>query len=324
MRGFLETAGEYLAIECSPSWVADLVAEGAGGQLESAQSRTASVHVHIEEERRAFDTRGWQLLARGAWRRNGEVVIENACTSGFDLHFNDEREQPEFTYRWRPPARERAAAHLLRTRFRLLARATLMQYPVLWCAGLRACVPLHASACVVGAATPLVVAQSGIGRSTLLLAEVARGGHATGDNLAVTDGSTVWGMVEPARAEGGGGRSVTHGRRERPFPHSVPGLVPDRIVVVERGAADEASLSACSGDTAARSLVTSTYMAGELRRYWPFAATLAAGSGRGPSHPAIADVVSALTARLPASLLRLGRRGESCLSELLNTVEVAA
>ena len=40
-----------------------------------------------------------------------------------------------------------------------------------------------------------------------------------------------------------------------------------------------------SPDEAARALVAGTYMAGELRRFWPFAATLALATGIGPVHP---------------------------------------
>ena len=53
-------------------------------------------------------------------------------------------------------------------------------------------------------------------------------------------------------------------------------LVPDSLVVLERLPAAEPSIVACSPVTAGRALVTSTYMAGELRRYWAFAATLSA------------------------------------------------
>lgn len=324
MRGFLDTAGERLAIECSLPWVMELVAEGADGELRRTESPHASVQVRVEADRRPFETRGWELLARGAWRRNGEVVVENACTAGFDLHLRHTPERAEFTYRWRPPARDRAAARLLRSRFHLLARATLMQYPVLWWAGTRGRVPLHASACVAGGSTPLLIAPSGIGRSTVVLAEVASGGQATGDNLAVTDGTIVWGLVEPVRVKGGGGRRMPHGRREGPLQQRAESLAPDRLVVLERGHSNYSSLSTSSTETAARSLVTSTYMAGELRRYWAFAATLSAGVGRGPSHPPITEVASALTARLPCFSLALGRRPGMRLSELLNTVDVAA
>jgi hypothetical protein len=320
MRELLDTAGELLAIDCSVPWVMELLSEGAAGELRHDASRDATVEVRIESDRRPFAVDGWEPLARGAWLRNGEVVVENACTAGFDLHFRSIAGHAEFTYRWRPPPRDRAAARLLRSRFHLLARATLTQYPVLWWAGAKGRAPLHASACAVGSGIALVTAPSGIGRSTLVLAEVAHGARTTGDNLAVSDGEVVWGLVEPTRVAGGAGRRMPHGRREGELQQRAESLVPDRIVVLRRRASDHSSLVSCPSEIAARSLVTSTYMAGELRRYWVFAATLSAGVDRGPSHPPISEVADALAARLPCFWLDLGGRSTSGLSEVLDAV----
>jgi hypothetical protein len=323
MLGVLDSAGERLAIECSLPWVTDLIAEGSPGEVRR-QASDVSVRVHVDASKSRFDTSGWELLTRGAWRRHGEVVVESVCTSGFDLHLECTPELATFTFRWRPPARDRFAARLLRSRFHLLARAALTQYPALWWAGTRGRAPLHASACVAGESTPLVVAASGIGRSTLVLGELRRGGKATGDNLAVGDGTTVWGLVEPLRVEGGTGRRMPHGRQEAPMPNRVDSLVPDCFVILERGTSDRVSLSACSAEVAERALVTSTYMAGELRRFWSFAAVLAAGTGLGPAHPPVAQVASVYAAKLPSSLLALGRHESPSLSMLLNAVEAAA
>ena len=169
MRAFLETAGELLEIECALPWVSQLIAEGAGGELRRSSEDDASLHVSVAPDRDGFDTRGWELLSRGAWRRDAEVVLEDALTSGFDLHLRCTADRAEFTYRWRPPARDRLAALVLRSRFHLLARAALFQYPALWWAGTRGRIPLHASACTAGGSIPLVTAASGVGRSTLML-----------------------------------------------------------------------------------------------------------------------------------------------------------
>src|SRR5215211_1790785 len=203
MARILETAGERIAVESSLSWVAELIEEGASGELHEGDGSSPSLEVVVEADRRPFHAADWEPLTRSAWRNDGQVVIENACTSGFDLHFDGTRATGRFTYRWRPPLRDRAVGRLLRSRFHLLARAALIQYPALWWAGMRGRAPLHASACTAGSATPLIAAPSGIGRSTLLFRELDRGEHATGDNLTVGDGSTVWGMVEPLRVEGG-------------------------------------------------------------------------------------------------------------------------
>src|SRR5207253_6805593 len=122
--------------------------------------------------------------------------------------------------------------------------------------------------------------------STLLQTELTAGGQAISDNLCVSDGRTAWGLLEPMRLAGGGaGRSMPHGRHEEPLEGRLPDLAPDRVVVVRRGTGAYPALCACASDGAARSLVTGTYMAGELRRYWAFAATLAAATGLGPAHP---------------------------------------
>jgi hypothetical protein len=322
----LETAGERLSFDCSLPWVAELIAEGAAGELREAGARDApaSVTVQVEADRSSFDTRGWEPLARGCWRREREVVVENAGTAGFDLHVRSTPESSDFTYRWRPPLRDRAVAQVLRSRFHLLARAMLIQYPALWTAGTRGRAPLHASACVAGAATPLLSAPSGIGRSTLLLRELDAGAAATGDNLAVGDGETVWGLVEPLRVEGGSGRRMPYGRNEAQMRNRAHALTPDSVIILRRDRSDQASLSTCSAESAARSLVTSTYMAGELRRYWPFAATLAAGTGVDPPHPPVAKVAAAFAASLPCLSLTLGRSGEVHLAELLGAQAVAA
>ena len=137
MHAYLDTAGERLAIECSLPWVMELIAEGASGELRESEAAGAALTIRVEADRGPFDTLGWDLLARGAWLRDGELVIENACTAGFDLHLRCTPERAAFTYRWRPPARDRAAARILRSRFHLLARGILTQYPALWWAGTR-------------------------------------------------------------------------------------------------------------------------------------------------------------------------------------------
>ena len=171
---------------------------------------------------------------------------------------------------------------------------------------------------------PMITAPSGIGRSTLILRELASGARATGDNLAVGDGTTVWGLVEPLRVEGGSGRRMPHGRNEAPLPDRPESLAPDSFLVLARASSEETSLTTCGAEAAARALVTSTYMAGELRRYWAFAATLAAGTGIGPAHPPVTEVAAVFAARLPCFSLALGRTTRTGLSDLLDTAEVAA
>jgi hypothetical protein len=303
MLAMLETAGERVAVTVAPLWVAELIAEGAAGELR-AWDGGESVRIRVEDGRAPFDTGGWELLCRGAWRRDGAVVIENACTSGFDVHAAYADEVAELTFRWRPPARDRAAARVLRSRFHLLARAVLLQFPALWRAGIRGRAPLHASGCVAEGCAPLVTAASGVGRSTLITRELGNGGRSTGDNLAVGDGICVWGLVEPLRIENGDGRRMPHGRKESAMPGREPAVAPDCVVVLERGGPGARPVEPRGALAAARCLTAATFMAGELRRYWAFAATLAAGTGVGPVQPPVGEVALAFAERLPCLVLR--------------------
>lgn len=323
MTPSLRTAGECLAFDCSLGWVAELIAEGSAGELREADAPGDGVFIRVESARKAFETRGLTRLSRGAWHRQGQVVLENACASGFDLQVASDGDEWEFSYRWRPPVRDRVAKWLYPSRFHLLARTVLMQYPALWCAGLRGRAPLHASAWTNRDSTVLVTASSGIGRSTLLVHELEAGSSATGDNLAVGDGAALWGLVEPMRLDGGNGRRMTHGRREIAMTGRIEAVAPDAVVVLERGSTKQPALRLCGSEVAERALITNTYAAGELRRYWAFAATLAAGTGAGPAHPAVCEVASAFVAARPCFSLSLGARPGASLSRLLTAAEVA-
>jgi hypothetical protein len=205
---------------------------------------------------------------------------------------------------------------VLRRRFVLLTRALMALYPVLWRSGLRGRSPLHAAACTVGESTVLLAGPSGVGKSTLIQAELQSGGVATSDNLCVTDGRLVWGLAEPLKVEAGQGVQTSHGRRESSLPRRAATLVPDTVAVIRRGLEGAPSVHDCDPDTALRSLVTGTYMAGELRRYWPFSATLA-GVGLGPVEPPLSDAASRLVRGLRCVEVWLGPTPAPRLSDLL-------
>jgi hypothetical protein len=321
MAETLDTAGERLQIHSDLGWVSDVIEEGAAGSLRTGAEPGATVSIAVEADKTAFNTRDWPLLARGARARGNDVVIENVLTSGFDVLVHCSEEHAEFTFRWRPPARDRVVARVLRSRFHLLARAALSQYPALWWAGTRHRVPLHVSAYAVDGAATMVVAPSGVGRSTLVDSEVEAGAVATGDNLAVGDGATVWGLVEPVRMSGGTGRRMPHGRTESHLAGRVESLDPDVAVVLTRGEQKRATLVECAPALVERSLVTSTYTAGELRRYWAFAAMLAAGTGQGPAHPPISEVARTFAAGLRCYSLVLGEKRTTRLSDLLASLD---
>jgi hypothetical protein len=324
MLAILETAGERVRISSSISWVDDLIAEATAGDLVPDDPSATGVVVNIESKKGAFDTSSWEPLTRGAWRFRDEVVVEDVCSTGFDLHVRCTPDDVEFTFRWRPQLTARAAAQLLRTRFTLLAREVLLQYPALWRASIRGRAPLHASVCTVGEMRPLLSGPGGVGKSTLMAKELAAGGRAISDNLCVSDGVTAWGVVEPMRVDRRVGRVVTYGRGEIPLPGRVAALAPSVLVVLRRGQDQVAHLRSCGTAAAVRSLVTGTYMAGELRRFWGLAATLTAGTGLGPAHPDVEPIARLLATNLPSVEISLPRQPGVGLAELLTLTEAIA
>jgi hypothetical protein len=325
IRGVLVTAGERLDVDCGLSWAGTLIEEAADGGLQAEDPDPGTVRIRVEDSRDAFQTTGWRPVARGVLGDDRSVVIRNLLSTGFDLRVDVQDGTPLFSFRWRPPRRERAMALALRSRFHLLARAALLRYPALWWAGTRGRAPLHASACTAGEGNvALLAGPGGVGKSTLVSMELAAGGSAICDNVCVSDGVTAWGVVEPLRIEGGDGRRMPHGRRETAMPGRVPALVPDRVVVLRRGSDAIASVAPCDPEAAARSLITGTYMAQELRRYWAFAATLGLGTGIGPAHPPVAEVATALAGRLPGTRITLPAQPGPGLRELLAGVDLEA
>jgi hypothetical protein len=320
----LSSGGESLAVDCELPWVGYRITEGADGQLAAMhRERQNTVRVTVEASSRAFTTAGWSRITRDAWTRDGRVVLEDVATSGFDMLVSYEESIVDFVCRWRPGFRTKAAAMLLRDRARLLVRSVLLQYPVMWSAGLNGRVPLHACGVLpIDAGGLLIVGPSGVGKTTLVAREVAIGGRATADNLCVTDGSSVWGVVEPVRSEQGTGRSVTHGRRESPLYARVRVVAPQAVVVLNRG--EQTTVRASDPATAARALVAATYSAGELRRYWPVHAVLALGTARGEAHPPVAAMADALCGRLPCITVALTSLADVRLAELIADSGVAA
>lgn len=290
----LDTAGERLGLDLALPWVHRLVTEGIAGEGRPGVDADATVVVRVERSRSAFCTDGWALLTRGVHHHDGAVVLQDACGSGFDVHVGIHGGRPVFTARWRPSPMARAASLALRGRFHLLVRAVLVQYPVLWWAGVMDRAPLHISGLTLGGTSAVLSGPGGVGKSTLLARALADGSSAVGDNLCVSNGERIWGLVEPLRTESGTGRRMPHGRREGPLPGRLASLRPDQLFVLRRSGGDQFELTPIDHEGAVRDLVCGTYAAGELRRYWPWAAVLAAGTGLGPPHPLVAATAERL------------------------------
>lgn len=281
------------------AWMDPVISEGAAGAGLDGLGRLMSIAIVLEDTREPFDVEGWPALGRDAYHRAGAVVVKDVCTSGFDMRFDHVDGVPEFVFRWRPPPRSRVAYHALRSRWHLLSRAVLLQYPAMWWAGTRGRAPLHAAVCTSGEATVLIAGPAGVGKTTLLSRELDGGEVATTDNLCVSDGSTAWGIVEPVRSNDGIGRRMSYGRRESRLLNRVSQLEPDRVIVLRRGGSAGPRVASLPAWLAVRELVAGTYMAGELRRFWSFAATMSIGAGFGPVHPPVASVADRLGQRLP-------------------------
>ena len=313
------TAGERVVVDCAVAWLSTLLAEAAAGELAEAAGSGESVRLRVEADRRPFDRAGWELIGRGAWAARPRALIEDACSSGFDLLVEPRGPVLHVAARYRPAPRTRAANTLLGARFRLLAAQTLLHYPALWWASVHGRVPLHVSVTSGTGGVTMIAGPGGVGKSTMLAAGLKQGERATADNLCACDARHAYGVVEPLRVDGGRGRAAaTHGRSEHALPGRVPSLEPDRLVVLRRAAGPRASGGPLPSAEAARELVAGTYMAGELRRFWAFAGTLALATGIGPAHPDVPGVAVALAGRLPCFEVRMAHGSPAAIGDLLS------
>ncbi len=301
MTRSFRSAGVNVAVDCVPNRLRSVVDEALVGAPALSATSVVEVSVRVEAAKAAFPTKGWTPLTRGAWTSHGRVIVEDACSSGLDLLVEPSSRGAYVVARSRPDFRNRGLNVASPSRHHLLARAVLLQYPAMWWASVTGRVPLHASALFVGGSGVVLAGPGGTGKSTLLAAELALGGMAVSDNLCVSDGATLEGVVEPLRIAGGTGRRMSHGRREVPWGERADALAADLVVVLTRGDQAEAVVRSVPALQAARVLTAGTYAAGELRRYWAFAATLALGTGLGPPHPPVGEVAARLTASVPCA-----------------------
>jgi hypothetical protein len=295
------SGGELVTVDSRLPWALALLRRACGTPPPCPGEPT--VRVSIDASRDAFPTGGMRIVSRDAYGDGHRVVLVDAGGSGFDLLVTV-HSGLSVTARYRPRPAVRAANLALRHRFELLAGQVLVHYPVLWRAGWRGRVPVHAAVVRTGTGTPMLAGPAGVGKSTAVL---AAGGAATADNLCCGDGVRCYGVAEPLRV--GPGR-----RTDVEWPVRLPCLAPDRLVVLERGTDGDVApvspvspvspVAPVSPEEAARVLVAGTYAAGELRRYWAFAATLALATGLGPAHPPVERVAAEYARRLPCVRVR--------------------
>ncbi len=157
------TAGERVLVDCAVPWLSTLLVEGTAGELAEAAASDETVRLEIQADRRPFDRDGWTLIGRGTWAAPPRALIEDACSSGFDLLVEPRGSGLHVAVRYRPAPRTRAANVLLGARFRLLATQTLLHYPALWWASARGRVPLHVSV-TAGADGVTMLVDPAVGR----------------------------------------------------------------------------------------------------------------------------------------------------------------
>jgi len=309
------TAGLTLEVEADGARWGRFVQEACAGQL--LGQGPADVHVSVSTDPRPFDLTGLDPLTRGAWSDGATVVMHDACSSGADLRLRPGPAGLEVEARARPAPTTRALTLLAPSRAQLLWRAAMLQYPALWWAGVRGAVPLHVSALRVGGVAVVLAGPGGVGKSTLLRDAMVRSAVGVSDNVCVTDGTRVHGLLEPLRGTDGTGRRMPHGRREEPWRERLDALDVDRVLVLQRGSGEEVRVSPTSAADAARVMTAGTYAAGELRRYCAFAATLALATGIGPAHPPVEDRATVLAGSVPCARVTLPAGPGTAVEDLL-------
>ena len=312
--GTLVSAGSRVRVEAGSRSELNDVATAAGvSALTPLTSGTAyDVRLVLERSRQPFEP-GSRLVTRGeSAAADGTTTIDDVGGSGYAQQWSCTDDELVVRTRWCPAPGALAARHLLRTRFRALRGQVLLHYPVLWWAAVRGLAPLHVSVIDIDGTAVLLAGPGGVGKSSLVARELAAGGRAVCDNLAVSDGSTAFGLSEPLKlplevGSPSDGPVAPHGRRERPFPERLPALRPQLVVVLRRGDAELATVRPTTAGAACRELVAGTFTAGELRRFWPLAASLALATDRGPAVPPVEAVAAHLVRDLPCVEVRLGR-----------------
>ncbi|MGN6780186.1 MAG: hypothetical protein ACTHJH_01650 [Marmoricola sp.] len=315
----LRSAGQRVVIESTSARLSRRLQTASG---HSGGTGTGAggcdVRICLESSHRPFSRAGMVPVTRGAWTDGaGTVVFDSVGGSGHTQCWTTAPVGPVRTRsRWHPSPAQAAAGEVLRRRQRALEAEVLLHYPILWTAARHGLAPLHVSVLRVDDVVVVLAGPGGLGKSTMVSAELAQGAVALCDNLAVTDGVALYGLAEPLRVERGtavpdqrrSGHAMHH-RQSYDWGSRPAAMVPDVLVVVRRGRSDVPTLRQTTSAAAARSLVAGTFAAGELSRFWPLAATLALATGEDQVLPTVEESAARVAARLPCFELELGRPG---------------
>lgn len=316
----LRTAGQLVTLDSAVrARAARLVAAtGHIGRVDAHAGRP-DLHVRIESCRSPFPHAGMTPVTRGAWTDgSGHVLFDSVGGSGHSQWWSIDQVHTtvETRNRWRPSAAQLGAATLLVSRQRALEAEVLVHYPAMWLASQQGLAPLHVSVLRVGGAVVALAGPGGLGKSTLVAAELDQSAVALCDNVAVSDGVAMHGLAEPLRLDPkthfhspGQAGHTTHHRREYRWGARPVRMVPDLLVVVRRGGARSYHVRETTSEAAARAMVAGTFAAGELGRFWALSATLALATGQATVLPAVCEVAGRLAARVPCVELELGAPG---------------
>jgi hypothetical protein len=319
-RTLLHTAGQRVAVEGAATAIDSILASTGGAERDCDD--LPNLVVSVEQSKQRFSTSGCEPITRGVWATDRrEAILESAGGSGYSQLWSIDEDGLRVVSRWTPSAKEAAAARLLPARHHALTGQVLVHYPALWLAMQQGFAPLLVSVVEIDGIAVLLAGPGGVGKSSLVARELAGGSRATCDNLAACDGTIAYGLAEPIRlpAELGDatGRKTFHGRREHGWEKRMRSLRPELIVVVRRGLQPSPRLRPITETQAVRAIVSGTYAAGELRRFWSTAAVLAMATGCGPAHPPIEEVAATFAARMPCLELQLSREPGAGLAEIL-------
>lgn len=323
------TVGLAVRVDSASSGWLRLAREACAGQEITGDDPDVHVVIHDAERRHLRDLRddrserlpdGRCLLTRGAWRRGSAVLMDDVAGSGLRLEITPSETVLRVRAWAHPTWRHRGLGLLAPDRRVLLHRAALIQYPALWWAGVKGLVPMHVSAARVAGEGVVLAGPGGVGKSTLLSTAEAPEDVAVSDNLCAVGGGLVHGLLEPTRGSSGTGRRMPHGRRESPWSARLDSIAPQHVLVLRRGSGDEVAVQPIGPAATVRELTAGTYAAGELRRYWAFAATLALATGLGPAHPPVERLAEALAAVTECSEVVLPRHPGVTLRDIMSRV----